>query len=199
MSHGCDVIEFYLYICHMRETKDQILQSAIMVWGKNLAATLDDIAKHTGISRRTLHRHYSGRDDLLDAVFNYIIDEYLINLKQNIKNSTSEKEKLKSFLQFDINSSKKYLVFCQLRKAEFQHIEIENENFKEMYLIYLGLFKQLQDNKEISKDLSLQWIETFYLSIVESSDKIIDSGINMDECFDMAWFSLWNGIKTVNE
>jgi len=183
----------------MKETRNQILQSAIKVWGKNLAATLDDIAQHTGISRRTLHRHYSGKDDLLDSVFNYIIDEYLVNLKQNIENSSSEKEKLKAFLQFDINSSKKYLVFCQLRKEEFQHIEIENENFKEMYSIYLDLFKKLQDNLEISKDLSLQWIETFYLSIVETSDKIIDSGIDIDECFDMAWFSLWNGIKTVNE
>lgn len=183
----------------MKETKNKILQSAITIWGENLAATLDDIAKYLGISRRTLHRHYSGRDDLLDSVFNYIIDEYLINLKQNIKINSSEKDKLKAFLRFDINSSKKYLVFCQLRKAEFQHIEIESENFKEMYLIYLNLFKKLQDDQEISKDLSLQWIETFYLSIVESSDKIIDSGIDIDECFDMAWFSLWNGIKIVNE
>lgn len=199
MSQLCDRFRIFVYFCHMNETRGQILQSAIMVWGKNLTATLDDIAKHTGISRRTLHRHYSGRDDLMDSVFNFIIDEYLINLKQSIKNCTSEREKLKAFLQFDINSSKKYLVFCQLRKAEFQHIEIENENFKEMYSIYLDLFKKLQDDLEISKDLSLQWIETFYLSIVETSDKIIESGINIDECFDMAWFSLWNGIKTVIE
>jgi len=191
--------KYCIYICHMKETKIQILQSAITVWGKNLASTLDDIAKHTGISRRTLHRHYSGRDELMDSVFNYIIDEYLINLKYIIKNSSSEKEKLKAFLQFDINSSKKYLVFCQLRKAEFQHIELENENFKEVYSIYHGLFKKLQDDRVISKDLSLQWIETFYLSIVESSDKIIDSGVDLDECFDMAWFSLWNGIKTENQ
>lgn len=183
----------------MKETKNQILQSAILVWGNNLAATLDDIASHSGISRRTLHRHYSGRDDLLDSVFNYIIDEYLLSLEQNIKNSINDKELLKAFLWFDIKSSKKYLVFCQLRKAEFQHIEVENNNFKEMYAIYMNLFKKLQDHQKISKNLSLQWIESFYLSIVETSDKIIDSGVDINECFEMAWFSLWNGIKSVNE
>lgn len=183
----------------MKETKNQILQSAITIWGNNLAATLDDIAQHAKISRRTLHRHYSGKDDLLDSVFNYIIDEYLVSLKQNIKRDISDKEKLKSFLQFDINSSKKYMVFCELRKVEFQHIEVANENFNEMYSIYLNLFKKLQDNQEISEHLSLQWIETFYLSVVESSDKIIDSGIDSAKCFNMAWFSLWNGIKSVDD
>lgn len=183
----------------MIETKSQILQSAITVWGRNLAATLDDIAKDTGISRRTLHRHYSGRDDLMDSVFNFIIDEYLMHLKRIIEKTPSDKEKLKAFLQFDINSSKKYLVFCQLRKSEYAHMETENDNFIEMYSIYQGLFKRLQDEQKISKDLSLQWIETFYLTLVESSDKIIDSGFNKDECLKMAWTSLWNGIKSGNQ
>jgi len=183
----------------MNETKSKILQSAISIWGKNLTATLDDIAGHTGISRRTLHRHYSGRDDLMDSVFNFIIDEYLMHLKLIMQNTPCDVDRLKAFLEFDINSSKKYLVFCQLRKAEFTDIETENDNFIEMYSIYHGLFKRLQDEQKISKELSLQWIETFYLTVVESSDKIIDSGLNKEECLKMAWSSLWNGIKSDNQ
>jgi len=183
----------------MNETKNKILQSAISIWGKNLAATLDDIAIHAGISRRTLHRHYSGRDDLMDSVFNLIIDEYLIQLKLIIQKTTCDKEKLKAFLQFDINSGKRYNVFCQLRKAEYAEIETENESFIELYDIYQGLFKRLQDDRKISKDLSLQWIEIFYLTVVETSLRSIDSGLNKDDCLKMAWLSLWNGIKTDKE
>ena len=45
----------------MKETKTKILQSAISVWGKDMIATLDDIASATGISRRTLHRQLHGQ------------------------------------------------------------------------------------------------------------------------------------------
>jgi len=183
----------------MNETKSKILQSAITVWGKNLVATLDDIAGHTGISRRTLHRHYTGRDDLMNSVFDHIIEEYLTHLKIIIQNSTSDKDNLKAFLEFDINSSKKYMIFCQLRKAEYAEIETENDAFQELYSIYLGLFKRLKENKQISEELSLQWIEVLYLTVVEASSRSIDSGLNTKECINMAWASLWNGIKSDKE
>lgn len=65
-----------------------------------------------------------------------------------------------------------------------------------MYDIYLGLFKGLQEQTKVSEELSLQWLEIFYLTVVETSLKSIDSGLNKDECLKMAWSSLWNGIKS---
>ncbi len=199
MSHTCVMNTFFHYVCHMNETKNKILQSAITVWGKNLAATLDDIASHTGISRRTLHRHYTGRDDLMNSVFDHIIEEYLTHLKIIIQNSSSDKDQLKAFLEFDINSSKKYMVFCQLRQAEYAEIETENDAFQELYSIYLGLFERLKENKQTSEKLTLQWLEIFYLTVVEASSKSIDAGLNKKECINMAWSSMWNGIKSDNQ
>ncbi|MCT4588916.1 MAG: TetR/AcrR family transcriptional regulator [Carboxylicivirga sp.] len=183
----------------MKETKTKILQSAITTWGKDLSATLDDIAGNLGISRRTLHRHYSGRDELMDSVFNFIINEYLFHLKKIIDDSPNDKDRLKAFLKFDINSAKKYMVFCQVRKEEYPEVATENENFIEMYSIYVQVFERLLAAQQISKDLSIQWMMNFYLSIVEASDKLIDNGLDKDECFQMAWQSFWNGIKSENE
>jgi len=179
----------------MAETKSKILQSAIIIWGKNLTASLDDIASHINISRRTLHRHYSGRDDLMNSVFNYIIEEYLIQIKIIIQNASSHKNQLKAFLYYDIESGSKYLVFCQLRKTNYKEIESQNVNFQELYAIYQGLFKQLKDEKKIREKLSSQWLEIFYSTIVESALKSIDSGVNKKECLNMTWSSFWNGIK----
>ncbi len=186
---------FFYYLCHMAETKSKILQSAIIIWGKNLTASLDDIASHINISRRTLHRHYSGRDDLMNSVFNYIIEEYLIQIKIIIQNASSHKNQLKAFLYYDIESGSKYLVFCQLRKTNYKEIESQNVNFQELYAIYQGLFKQLKDEKKIREKLSSQWLEIFYSTIVESALKSIDSGVNKKECLNMSWSSFWNGIK----
>lgn len=188
-------LNFFVYLCHMKETKKQILNSAISIWGDDLNGTLDDIAGHTGISRRTLHRHYTGREDLMNSVFNHIIDEYLIHLRGIINTTSNEKDKLKDFLFYDIESGSRYLIFCQLRKAKYTEIETENANLKELYSIYISLFEGLKENQQIRKELSLNWLETLYMLIVETAVRSIDNGIDKKEVLEMAWSTFWNGIK----
>ncbi len=180
----------------MNETKGKILQSAITVWGHNLNASLDDIASHIDISRRTLHRHYSGRDDLMNSVFNYIIELHLTQAKVIKQAPSSLKNKLKSLLYYDIESGSKYLIFCQLRKTNFEEMKSENIVLQELYAIYMDLFQQLKDEKKIREELSLQWLEIFYSTVIESVLKSIDSNGNKEECLNMGWSSYWNAIKT---
>lgn len=179
----------------MSETKLKILQSAIEVWGGNINAPLDDIANYINISRRTLHRHYAGRDDLINSVFNHIITEYLIQTKSIIKSAKSNEDKLQSFLYFDINSGSRYMIFCELRKSDYKEIESQNTNFKELYSLYIGLFKELKNEQKINDHLSIEWIEIFYSTIIESTLKAIESGLNKEECLNMAWSSFWQGIN----
>lgn len=199
MSHYCDILIFFTYICHMSETKSKILQTAIVVWGNNITTPLDDIASKAGVSRRTLHRHYSGRDDLMKSVFNYIINEYLIEIKGLIKTSKNSENQLKEFLYYDINSGQKYMVFCQLRKTSYMEMASEDANFIELYTLYIDLFKQLKNEKKIRETLSTQWLEVFYTTIIESALKSIDLGLKKEDCLNMAWSSFWNGIKTPTE
>ena len=179
----------------MVETKNKILRSAITIWGKDITSSLDDIAHNIGISRRTLHRHYSGKGDLLNSVFNYIIEEYLVHIKTINSNSSNNIDKLKAFLFFDIKSGKNYMFFCQLRKTKHKEIEEDNTSFKELHTLYLGLFKQLKEEEKIDQSLTLIWIEIFYLTVVESAHKAIESGLDVENCIKMAWSSFWKGIK----
>ena len=180
----------------MKETKNKILQAAIIIWGSDLAATLDDIANHTGISRRTLHRHYEGREDLMKSVLNYIIEKYLEYTKDLQQNTSSDQECLKKLLEYDIKSGSVYKVFCQLRRTNYTEFETDDENFKELYAFYIGLFGRLRSGGQIRNELSIQWLETFYMAIVESCLGVIDSGVDEKECMHMTWTTLWNGIKS---
>ncbi|WP_019896418.1 TetR/AcrR family transcriptional regulator [Hydrogenovibrio halophilus] len=52
----------------MKDTTRKILSAATQVWNENPAAPLKDIAETAGVSRMTLHRHFDGREALLEAI-----------------------------------------------------------------------------------------------------------------------------------
>ena len=52
----------------MKDTTRKILAAATQVWNENPSAPLKDIAEAAGVSRMTLHRHFEGREALLEAI-----------------------------------------------------------------------------------------------------------------------------------
>ncbi len=46
-------------------TRDAIIEAAFQIYSEDPTASLADIAVRAGIGRATLHRHFSGRDELL--------------------------------------------------------------------------------------------------------------------------------------
>lgn len=50
------------------DTNQAIIESAFAVLTRDPTASLGDIAKHAGVGRATLHRHYAGRAVLLEAL-----------------------------------------------------------------------------------------------------------------------------------
>lgn len=63
------------YSCLML-TVDQTLDAAVRELNRRPGATMADIASAIGISRATLHRHFSSRDTLLSAISGRAIDRW---------------------------------------------------------------------------------------------------------------------------
>lgn len=185
-------MSFFYYICHMVETKSKIIQSAIVVWKQNLNASLDDIASHLGISRRTLHRHFSGRNDLVNSVFEILLQEYLSNVRQAIETKSNAVDKLKVLFLNDIESAEKYILFSHIQTTS--HLQ-ESQDVKELFTIYSSLFNQLIATNKISERISLRWLELFYSTIIQTVINAIKSDLNKEDFVDMAWVTFWNGIK----
>ena len=53
-----------------------ILDTAIRMLSENPAASMQDVARATGIGRATLYRHYPSRDDLIRAIRLRALEEY---------------------------------------------------------------------------------------------------------------------------
>lgn len=60
----------------MAVSRDQIIVAAIQHLNHDPAASMADIAEATGVSRATLHRHFSGREELLLALGHRALDRW---------------------------------------------------------------------------------------------------------------------------
>jgi AcrR family transcriptional regulator len=174
----------------MSETPKKIIQSAIEIWGSDMQASLDDIASNINISRRTLHRHFSGRDDLLKSVFNNIFQESLNEVKAISKAYINLEERLAELFKHDLSNGSRFQVFCQIRKVQFQDLITQNPTLIELRKYYLDLFEELISQNSIRKELTVAWVETMYLSTIESASIIKEQDQNA-----MAWTTFWNGIE----
>lgn len=183
-----------MYICHMNETKDKILHAAIALLAKDANVTLDEIAKHIGMTRRTLHRHYDGRKDLIDSVLRGLLEEYMASVKEQLSQDISDLDKLKSLLCNDIESVEKYLVFTNIQRTEKTNFYENNTEVKDLHLLYRHFFERLITQGLIVDAFSIEWVEAYYTSIVEASIKAIQNGLSVEECLKMAWKSFQNGI-----
>ncbi|QKV90809.1 TetR/AcrR family transcriptional regulator [Streptomyces sp. NA02950] len=56
------------YSCLMSVDREHVLRAAAELLARKATASMDEIAKSAGISRATLHRHFAGRDALVQAL-----------------------------------------------------------------------------------------------------------------------------------
>ncbi|MCL3781952.1 TetR/AcrR family transcriptional regulator [Prolixibacteraceae bacterium JC049] len=184
------------YICHMTETKNKILEAAIALWSQDLGTSLDDIAKHVGVSRRTLHRHYQGREDLVKNVMEHLIKTYLASIEELLsEKEDSIENQLKKLFINDVQSADMHLVCRNLRTYEFLDFNAKDKNVQRVFGLYHSVFNTLKNSGLIAEDYTVEWLEAFYSSVIEAAIKKIKAGNDDEEYLFMAWRSFWNGIK----
>ena len=186
----------FSYICLMGKTKNKILHAAIELWSRDKNATLDDISQHIGISRRTLHRQYNGRDDLKLSVLNHLVNEYLKSVEEKLTEpSETPIEKLKKLFYNDIRNADNYIVYRNLQEETYS-ASLENDaDIQKLHHIYKSIFSELVQTGLVNNLVTEAWIEVFYASVVEATIKALRNGGEMEDLMFIGWKSFWNGIK----
>lgn len=180
----------------MNETANKILKAAITLWSKDTNTSLDDIAKHIGISRRTLHRHYQGRKDLVKKVMEHLIKTYLKSIEELLsQKDVNIESKIKKLFFNDIKSADRYLVYRNLRKSELPDFDTKNMDVQRLLNLYHSIFNEFKKSGLIAEIHTVEWLEAFYSSVIEAAIKMIKYKNEDEEYMFIAWKSFWNGIK----
>lgn len=143
-----------------QKRRDIALSCKDIVLSKGLSkVTISELAKAAGVGKGTIYEYFCSKEDIVFEMVAIMLDEYDIEKKQQLENTTSTKEKIEIFFDFFYDS--KYIEIRQLYK-EFVAISLTNPldamrdfltKCKDDYILWLEeIISEGIENNDINKD-----------------------------------------------
>lgn len=181
----------------MVSTKDIIIEAGIKAVSKNAAFTLEEVAVLANVSRRTLHRYFIGRDDLLE----HCKEKILLTCNTAMTtayNSTNEPTiQLEAMLYAAIETGVKSSFIKKLYERSTYNNVLQSGEFhgddvkSKWYKLIIGL----QSEDKVNRDLTAAWIFNLFGGIIDTAIMAAESGdVAQNDIKSFAWYSFKNGI-----
>lgn len=180
-------------------TQQKIIDAAISVLNENFSATFEDIAVSCGISRRTLHRYFKNRNELLEACNQNMLEAWELATIKACNSSENPLVQLEHLLYAGIDSGTKYAFLIKLNENnKFSSIAYENKLSSAYFQKRDQLFDaihELQKQKVVDDQFPLPWIRILFTSAIMATIMAFRSGdIAQNEVKKLAWSSFRRSI-----
>jgi len=178
------------------DTRAKLIQAAIDVLQIDQAATTEKIAEVAGVTRRTLHRYFSSKDDLLVAVSAQMVNTCIANVKNAMNASDAPEEQLKLMFYSDIDCGYQYAFIHDVSKDATPFDKQTQEDFNEMINTFKAVILKVKESAIVSPHVTVGWMEYAYYGLIEGATRALrDGAVAPRDIKKMAWRSYWNGIK----
>lgn len=178
-------------------SKDKIIKAAILLFNKGVAFSLEEVATLAGVNRRTLHRYFNGKDELLDACKETAMAICNAAMIKAYDSAEDRIEKLEAMLYAVIESGSNSVFIKKFYQRSSYSQSGGDYGFKDNDVKYKWflIIDSLQQDGIISTKLTLPWIFNLFGSIADAAILAVDNGdIARNDAGRFAWFSFSNGI-----
>jgi AcrR family transcriptional regulator len=179
----------------MPSTRDELLRAAADFLGRRPNATQDEIATAVGVSRATLHRHFSGRLALMAALEELAIAEMrevLAAVRLDDGSATDALRRLVSACE----PVSPYLALMYSQSQDFD-LDTTLDVWDEVDSAITELFLRGQRDGEFRPELSAAWLTEAFYSLVGGTAWSIRAGRAAARDFDRLIIDLLlNGVKS---
>ncbi|RAJ35787.1 TetR/AcrR family transcriptional regulator [Pedobacter cryoconitis] len=182
----------------MKDTKQKIIDTAIEIFNDDYSSALEKVAERAEVTRRTLHRYFTDRNDLLKACHLEMQLKCKTNITHAIESSEDPLIQLERVLYASIDCGSKYAFFQKLHQYQGHQHQKEDEDcatYDQTFSPTTAVIKELQKREIISPNLTLAWINLFMSGIITATIQSSTSGaVAKNDINSFAWFSFSNGI-----
>src|SRR5690606_4896059 len=182
----------------MADTRQRIIDAAIDVFNDDPSAPLEKAAEKAAVTRRTLHRYFKDRNDLLSACSNDIRKRCSKAMNDVLDRPDAPLLKLEQLLYAAIDCGTKFASFHKLHNSGVHVHHGSNADcaaYDAMRLQFLHFIGQLQEQGSVSRQLTAEWIHFFFSSLVDATVKADTAGaVARLSQKQFAWFSFSKGI-----
>lgn len=182
----------------MKDTKGKIIESAISVLNKDETASIEQIAIAAGVTRRTIHRYFKDRLNLIEHCKENMLAVCNEKMTSPFKSSADPVTQIEYMLYAAIEVGNQY---CFLKKlyqhTDYSEIKKNSESeYENVRLEWFRLIENLQYNGKIDAELTIGWIYNLFGGIIETAVISVQSGnITLNEVKKFAWISFKGGIS----
>lgn len=196
----------------MEATQQKIIDAAIYIFNDDLSAPLEVVADKAGVTRRTLHRYFINREQLLAACKTEMDAVCEAAMTKAYNSSTLPVKQLEQMLYAGIDCNHKYAFLNKLhqrgelenaagngplskdvvKKAASSHHHLPKDNIKDKWFRIISL---LQQQGIVTPDLGHHWIFLLFGSMINATIHARDAGdIAPNDLKKFAWYSFSKGI-----
>lgn len=183
----------------LSETKDRILESAIEVFNTDFSAPLQKVADNANVTRRTLHRYFKDRDELVATCEREMEVSCKKAMIAAIRSSDDSLVQLEHMLYAGIDCGAKYSFFYKLHQREGHKHNKNNKDCADYDFIYQGfrkIIKNLQERGIVNKQMTAAWIQNLHTGIINSTVNTKDTKESSEsDIRNFAWNSFIKGIS----
>jgi len=179
----------------MKNTKENIIQAAILLLEIDKNCSLEEIAIKAGVSRRTLHRYFDGKEELIIAVFETLAEKYYVGFLEIIEEEKPIIETVKSLLSYDLKTFSSHSTIYYLYESFKDRYTFGEEDMKEIEEQSILIFSKLCEEGHCNQTLDYQWTNAFYDSLIHLGNSQIKNGIEPTLVEKKIWQLFWNGIS----
>ncbi|MCR5889994.1 TetR/AcrR family transcriptional regulator [Hymenobacter sp. J193] len=179
-------------------TEQTIVEAAILVFNEDYSAPLEKVAERAGVTRRTLHRYFAGREELLACCARDMQRSCRLALTQALASSSDPVVQLEHILYAGIDCGAKYAFFTKLHtRPEHQHAPGQAADCAEYDALQArcrAVVTRLQQEGQISAHLSADWVLLLLSGVVKTTIEARAAGAAGPHLQQFAWFSFSKGI-----
>ncbi len=182
----------------LTETRSRIIASAIEVFNEDYSAPLQKVADNARVTRRTLHRHFKDRNELVAVCEREMEVSCKKAMITAINSSNEPLVQLKNMLLAGIDCGAKYSFFHKLHQREgHTHTERNKDcaDYDYIYQNFRQIIKNLQQQGVVCKNMTVDWIQNLHAGIINSTVNAGDSNeLSKSTIRNFAWNSFIRGI-----
>lgn len=194
---GLEVIHYVRHMCLMRDesvsSRSTILEAAFDVFSQNPGASLSEVATAAGVGRATLHRHFSGREDLMVALTLAAASELDAAVEAAVAECTTYTDGLRVALRAMLPLASRYM-FLATESAQ---------NDPRVTETYARQSRALADDIEAARaegtfapEIPTAWIAEAYENLLFAGwAMVVAEEATPNQAADLAWRTLTRGLK----
>ncbi|MDR3023483.1 TetR/AcrR family transcriptional regulator [Chryseobacterium sp.] len=179
-------------------TQQKIINAAISVFNDDFSATFEEIAERCNLNRRTLHRYFKNRNELLEACNSNMMKAWEEAAIKAFNSSTNPLIQLENLLYAGIDSGTKYAFLIKLNEIKPTYTTETSKDYLKTRNDIFSAIETLQKEQLIDSELPLAWIRILFTNVITATITAYRSGdIAPNEVKKLAWNSFSRSIGLV--